>query len=152
MSSYQILLEIHLVQSNVNMMDFYLFFNLVDLAGLFFLHAWGNSWDVFKTQNLQTPLFNSCLTLYNLQVLALQGRRFCKKFLSFSHLPDDHHFKFKDITKFYFIYILISAVLVLFSRSFIFFEVSYGLFSNCFDLVLTPNGEPCFEYFMAKNP
>ena len=66
-------------------------------------------------------------------------------------MPDDHHFKFKDITKFYFIYILISAGLVLFSRSSFFLEVSYGLFSNCFDLVLTLNGEPCFEYFMAKN-
>ena len=36
-------------------------------------------------------------------------------------------------------------------KKFYLFEVSYGLFSNCFDLVLTPNGEPCFEYFMAKN-
>ena len=39
----------------------------------------------------------------------------------------------------------------LFKKFYLFFEVSYGLFSNCFDLVLTPNGEPCFEYFMAKN-
>ena len=75
----------------------------------------GDFWNVFTTTShamtdpkLQNSNFQfffvQCLTPSNLHICAKEGsaddEEECKKFLSFSHLPRDHHFKFKDITNF----------------------------------------------------
>ena len=117
-------------------------------------------WECFTTSSHamhpKIPIFNSCLTPSNLHFCALRKRKLkkmeCKKFLSFSHLPRDHHVQVQGHHEVLLhLHSYKSWSSSLFKKFYLFFEVSYGLFSNCFDLVLTPNGEPCFEYFMAKN-
>ena len=116
--TYQILLEIY-VQSNVNMMDFYLSFSLVDLACLFswmprvtwkkILWMFYNILTCNAPKNFKIPIFNSCLTPSNLHFCALRKRKLkkmeCKKFLSFSHLPRDHHVQVQGHHEVFFIYI-----------------------------------------------
>ena len=109
--TYQILLEIY-VQSNVNMMDFYLSFSLVDLACLFFLNAksdleedFGNVLHHPHMQCTQKFQFSIHVWPPPICTFALWGkgswRRWNAKNSShFPTCPAIIMFKFKDITKF----------------------------------------------------